>query len=102
MQVRVVTVPIYATNIPSQVEYLINNADIKILFVGEQAQMDCAIQIANNCTQLIKIVVIKSSINLHNHPLACHWENFIQVEKNMTVLETRLASKRLDDLFTLI
>lgn len=102
MQARVVTVPIYATNTPPQVEYIINNADIKILFVGEQAQMDCAIQIANNCTQLIKIVAMKSSINLHNHPLACHWENFIQVEKNMTALEARLASKRLDDLFTLI
>ena len=102
MQARVVTVPIYATNTPSQVEYIINNADIKILFVGEQAQMDCAIQIANNCTQLIKIVAMKSSINLHNHPLACHWENFIQVDKNMVVLEARLASKRLDDLFTLI
>ena len=102
MQARVVTVPIYATNTPPQVEYIINNADIKILFVGEQAQMDCAIQIANNCTQLIKIVAMKSSINLHNHPLACHWENFIQVDKNMIVLEARLASKRLDDLFTLI
>ena len=102
MQARVVTVPIYATNTPSQVEYIINDADIRILFVGEQAQMDCAIQIANNCTQLIKIVAMKSSINLHNHPLACHWENFIQVDKNMVVLEARLASKRLDDLFTLI
>lgn len=102
MQARVVTVPIYATNTPSQVEYIINDADIRILFVGEQAQMDCAIQIANNCTHLIKIVAMKSSINLHNHPLACHWENFIQVEKNMTVLEARLTSKRLDDLFTLI
>ena len=102
MQARVVTVPIYATNTPPQVEYIINNADIKILFVGEQAQMDCAIQIANNCTQLIKIVAMKSSINLHNHPLACYWENFIQVDKNMIVLEARLASKRLDDLFTLI
>ena len=102
MQARVVTVPIYATNTPPQVEYIINNADIKILFVGEQAQMDCAIQIANNCTQLIKIVAIKSSINLHNHPLACYWENFIQVKKNVSELETRLASKRLDDLFTLI
>ena len=102
MQARVVTVPIYATNTPSQVEYIINDADIKILFVGEQTQMDCAIQLANNCTQLIKIVAMKSSINLHNHPLACHWENFIQVEKNMTALEARLASKRLDDLFTLI
>ena len=102
MQARVVTVPIYATNTPSQVEYIINDADIRILFVGEQAQMDCAIQIANNCTQLINIVAMKSSINLHNHPLACYWENFIQVDKNMVVLEARLASKRLDDLFTLI
>ena len=102
MQARVVTVPIYATHTPPQVEYIINDADIRILFVGEQAQMDCAIQIANNCTQLIKIVAMKSSINLHNHPLACHWENFIQVDKNMIVLEARLASKRLDDLFTLI
>ena len=102
MQARVVTVPIYATNTPSQVEYIINDADIKILFVGEQAQMDCAIQIANSCTQLVKIVAMKSSINLHNHPLACHWESFIQVDKNMTELEARIASKRLDDLFTLI
>lgn len=102
MQARVVTVPIYATNTPSQVEYIINDADIKILFVGEQTQMDCAIQLANNCTQLIKIVAMKSSINLYNHPLACHWENFIQVDKNMTELEARIASKRLDDLFTLI
>ena len=102
MQARVVTVPIYATNTPPQVEYIINDADIRILFVGEQAQMDCAIQIANNCTQLINIVAMKSSINLHNHPLACYWENFIQVDKNMVVLEARLASKRLDDLFTLI
>ncbi|WP_456070344.1 AMP-dependent synthetase/ligase [Haemophilus paraphrohaemolyticus] len=102
MQARVVTVPIYATNTSSQVEYIINDADIKILFVGEQAQMDCAIQLANNCTQLLKIVAMKSSINLHNHPLACHWENFIQVDKNMTELEARIVSKRLDDLFTLI
>ena len=102
MQARVVTVPIYATNTPSQVEYIINDADIKILFVGEQAQMDCAIQIANTCTQLVKIVAMKSSIDLYNHPLACHWESFIQVDKNMTELEARIASKRLDDLFTLI
>ena len=102
MQARVVAVPIYATNTPFQVEYIINDADIKILFVGEQAQMDCAIQIANNCTQLIKIVAMKSSIELYNHPLACHWESFIQVDKNMTELEARIASKRLDDLFTLI
>nr|WP_314740016.1 long-chain fatty acid--CoA ligase [uncultured Haemophilus sp.] len=102
MQTRVVTVPIYATNTASQVEYILNDAEIKILFVGEQEQMDYAIQIANSCTHLTKIVAMKPSINLHQHPLACHWETFTQVQKNETELEKRLASKTLDDLFTLI
>lgn len=102
MQIRAVTVPIYATNTAKQVEYILNNADIKILFVGDQAQYDQAIEIANSCTQLTKIVAMKPSINLFNRPIACYWEDFIQVEPQTVELNQRLTTKRLDDLFTLI
>lgn len=102
MQIRAVTVPIYATNTAKQVEYILNNADIKILFVGDQAQYDQAIEIANSCTQLTKIVAMKPSINLFSRPIACYWEDFIQVEPQTVELNQRLATKRLDDLFTLI
>lgn len=102
MQIRAVAVPIYATNTAKQVEYIINNGDIKILFVGDQEQFEQAIEIAYNCPQLTKIVAMKPTIKLHGHAIACHWEDFIQVEANPTELAQRLAGKQLSDLFTLI
>ena len=102
MQIRAVAVPIYATNTAKQVEYIVNDADVKILFVGDQEQFDHVAEIANNCPQLTKIVAMKSSINLANHPLACYWDDFIQVEPQAERLAQRLADKQLSDLFTLI
>lgn len=102
MQIRAVSVPIYATSTAKQVEYILNNADVKILFVGDQEQYDQATEIANNCSQLEKIVAMKSTINLFNHPLACHWESFIQVPTQQIALAERLEQKRLDDLFTIL
>ncbi|OOH89343.1 long-chain fatty acid--CoA ligase [Pasteurellaceae bacterium 15-036681] len=102
MQIRAIAVPIYATNTAKQVEYIVNDADIKILFVGDQEQFDQATEIAHNCTQLTKIVAMKPSINLHSQPIACYWEDFVQVEPQQTELEQRLNSKQLSDLFTLI
>lgn len=102
MQIRAVSVPIYATNTPKQVEYVLNDADIKILFVGDQEQFDHALDIVGNCPQLTKIVAMKPTIELGNCPLAAHWADFVQVEQEELVLAERLAGKRLDDLFTLI
>lgn len=102
MQTRAVTVPIYATNTAKQVAYILNDADIKILFVGDQEQFDQAIEIANSCPQLAKIVAMKPTIHLHNQPNAYHWHDFIAVEPQYETLNERLASKQLSDLFTLI
>ena len=102
MQVRAVAVPIYATNTAKQVEYIVNDADIKILFVGDQEQFDQVLEIAHNCPQLTKIVAMKPNIDLAGQPLACYWEDFVQVESNEMELNQRLADKQLSDLFTLI
>lgn len=72
MQVRAVAVPIYATNTAKQIEYILNDGDIKILFIGDQEQYDQAIEIANNCSQLHKIVAMKESIDLRNMEIAQH------------------------------
>ncbi|MDH2997513.1 long-chain fatty acid--CoA ligase [Pasteurellaceae bacterium LFhippo2] len=102
MQVRAVAVPIYATNTANQVEYIVNNADIKILFVGDQEQFNQAAEIAHNCSQLTKIVAMKPTIDLGDLAIACYWEDFIQVEPQQAELDQRLESKQLSDLFTLI
>lgn len=64
MQARAVAVPIYATNTAKQVEYIVNDTDIKILFVDDQEQFDQVYQIVNNCPQLMKIVAMKANMNL--------------------------------------
>lgn len=102
MQIRAISVPIYATNTAKQVEYILNDADIKILFVGDQEQYDIAIEIANKCPLLQKIVAMKQSIKLRDIKIAQHWQDFINVSPNDTELNQRLNDKRLDDLFTLI
>ncbi|MFZ7344609.1 AMP-dependent synthetase/ligase [Avibacterium volantium] len=104
LQIRAVTVPIYATNTAQQAAFIINDADIKILFVGDQEQYDQALQIVADCPQLQHIVAMKDSIQLHDHPLACRWADFIATGSctNSAELQQRLDEKQLNDLFTLI
>ncbi|HGO5823495.1 TPA: long-chain fatty acid--CoA ligase [Mannheimia haemolytica] len=102
MQIRAVAVPIYATSTTKQLEYILNDGDIKILFVGDQEQYDQAIEIANNCSLLIKIVAMKDSIDLRDFPIAQHWQDFIKVTQDEAELTKRLNDKCLEDLFTLI
>ena len=52
LQVRAITVPIYATNTAQRAEFILNHADVKILFVGDQEQYDQALEIAHQCPQL--------------------------------------------------
>ena len=104
LQVRAVTVPIYATNTAKQAQFIINNADMKIIFVGDQEQYDQVLEIADECPKLEKIVAMKSTIHLHEHAKACHWQDFIEMadEQYQEELQQRLDGKCLEDLFTLI
>ncbi|UEA15938.1 long-chain fatty acid--CoA ligase [Pasteurella canis] len=104
MQTRAIVVPIYATSAAKQVEYILNDADVKILFVGDQEEYNCTLEIFANCPQLQKIVAMKESIDLQNNDKACHWQTFIAEGSNLhqSLLHERLEHKKLDDLFTLI
>ena len=104
LQVRAITVPIYATNTAQQAEFILNHADVKILFVGDQEQYDQALEIAHQCPQLQKIVAMKEQIQLTETTLSCHWDDLIQLgtAEFQTEFETRLANKTMDDLFTII
>lgn len=103
LQIRAVTVPIYATNTAKQAEYILNDGDVKILFVGDQEQLDHSLEIAENCPLLQKIVVMKSGLR-YDHHLVCEWNDFLAYGSTAQndELEQRLAQKTLSDLFTII
>ncbi len=104
MQIRAVTVPIYATNTPKQSAYVMQNADVKVLFVGEQSQYDAAISIINECEALEVIVAMSDDIDLKQHESGITWADFIAkgMEEHQQALDERLAQANFDDLFTLI
>ena len=54
LQIRAITVPIYSTNTAQQAEFILNHADVKILFVGDQEQYDQALEIAHHYPKLQK------------------------------------------------
>ncbi|MCW8330330.1 long-chain fatty acid--CoA ligase [Photobacterium sp. SDRW27] len=101
---RCVTVPIYPTSTPQQAAYIINNADIRILFVGEQAQHDAAVEVAAECLQLERIVVMSDEVELADHPLVCRYSDFINQgsAEAEAELQQRLEQTTMDDLLTLI
>ncbi|CAI1056219.1 Long-chain-fatty-acid--CoA ligase FadD15 [Serratia liquefaciens] len=105
LQLRCVSVPLYATNTPAQAAFIINDADIRILFVGEQAQLDAAIALRGVCPQLSHIIVFDDSVDLHGCEIAQHLSTFereVDVVAFSSQLQQRITDCDLRDLFTLI
>ncbi|MCG3742473.1 long-chain fatty acid--CoA ligase [Vibrio cincinnatiensis] len=104
LQARLVTVPIYPTNTPDQSAYILQNADVKILFVGDQPQYDAALSIFEQCEQLQLIVVMNDQVDLKGFVHAFSWDDFIAQGSALQEAEltARLAAANYDDLYTLI
>ncbi len=104
LQLRAVTVPLYATSSQEQAGFILNDAGVRILFVGGQPQYDVAISLTERCPQLSHIIVLDESVDLRDCSLAQHLSDFMADNKlqHQSALETRIANHNLDDLFTLI
>ena len=59
---RVVTVPLYATSSEAQVHYIVEDAGIRYLFVGEQYQYDVACRVQALCKSLKQIVIFDPDV----------------------------------------
>ena len=59
---RAVPVPFYATSSAAQAQYIINDAQIRFLFVGEQYQYDAAFSIFGLCDSLEKLIIFDPSV----------------------------------------
>ncbi|MGX9518433.1 AMP-dependent synthetase/ligase [Vibrio mediterranei] len=104
LQIRAVTVPLYPTNTPAQTSYIVQNADVRILFVGEQAQYDAALSIYEECSQLELIVAMSDDIVLAENDFSVSWQSFMSdasIEQQSSLSE-RLEQANYDDLLTLI
>ena len=82
--VRVTSIPFYATASEQQIQYMINDAQIKFLFVGEQEQYDKAHRVFGMCHSLERIVIFDRSVRISTHdPAALYFDDFLKLGEGL-------------------
>ena len=97
--IRAVTIPFYATSSAAQVAYMLNDAQIRYVFVGEQEQYDVAFSVLAVAQTLERIVIFDKKVrrNPKDH-LSVFFEDFLQEELqgDMREVETEYRRRRND------
>ncbi len=105
MGIRAVTVPIYATNSKNEAEYIINDAEISIIFVGGQEEYNKAFDISETNKYLKLIVALDDQIKLKSAQNSVYLKDFIEVEfpKSIDIeLQKRHFESNFEDLASII
>lgn len=76
--VRAVTIPFYATSSEQQIQFMINDAQVRFVFVGEQEQYNKAHRIFALCPSLERIIIYDRSVRISSHdPHALYFDDFV-------------------------
>jgi long-chain acyl-CoA synthetase len=81
---RAVMVPMYATSSVSQVEYIINDAEIEIIFVGDQHQYNVALEVLENSKFLKKIIVFDKNVVFTNTKHTMYFADLLKIGEKST------------------
>lgn len=78
--IRATSIPFYATSSESQVRYMINDANIRYVFVGEQYQYDVAFRVLKMCPTLTKLIIVDKSVQKNDQDrISIYFHEFLQL-----------------------
>ena len=104
--VRAVTVPLYATSSEAQVHYILEDAEIRYLFVGEQQQYDVAFRVTALSSSLKQIVVFDRDVKLDDQDKSTiYFDDFLALGKNcqnQAEVDKRTAESKKEDLMNIL
>lgn len=99
--IRAVNIPFYATNSEQQVMFMVNDADVRILFVGEQQQYDTAFRVLGLCPTLEKLIIYDKSVKRNpQDKVSIYFDEFLKMGENFqhtAELEARMKAASLED-----
>ena len=103
---RVVSIPMYATNSPGQIEYIINDAKIRTLFVGEQLQYNNAFKVQKDSKYLERLVVFDPAVKMNpEDKTSIYFDEFLRLGDNAhaeSTVKIRMTEAVPEDLATII
>ena len=104
--IRAVTVPLYATSSEAQVHYILEDAQIRYLFVGEQQQYDVAFRVMAISSSLKQIVVFDRDVKLDpQDQTTMYMDDFLALGKDgkyQQEVDKRTAESQKDDLMNIL
>lgn len=104
--IRAVTIPFYATSSEQQIQFMVNDAKIRFLFVGEQEQYDKARRIVSLCPTLERIIIFDPLVKISSHdPNALYFSEFLKLGENLprqTEVEKLQQEASFDDIANIL
>ncbi len=103
---RAVTIPLYATSSPAQAQYIVNDAQIRYIFVGEQFQYDAAFSVFGFCQSLQQLIIFDRAVVRDPRDMtSIYFDEFLETGKglpNNDIVEERTSRASDDDLANIL
>lgn len=103
---KAVMVPMYATSSPSQVKYIVDDAQISLIFVGEQFQYNNAYKVQQESKFLQKLIIFDNSvIRQSDDKTSVYFDEFVPTGDNsesLALVQARMKQLKESDLATII
>ena len=78
--IRTVSIPFYATSSEAQIQYMINDASIRFVFVGEQYQYDTAFRVLKMCPTLERLVIFDRTVEKNpQDQISLYFDEFLRL-----------------------
>jgi len=104
--IRAVTIPFYATSSEQQIQFMVNDAQIRFIFVGEQQQYDKARRIFPTCHSLERIIVYDPAVVIaEDDKTAMHFDDFLRLGEGLprqSEVDNLTAAATMDDIANIL
>ena len=94
-----ITVGLYPTNPPAEVQYLLSHSESKVLFAEDQEQVDKAIDVISELPDLVKIVYFEPrGLSNYDNEKLMSWDEFLEIGKEEYEKNYEFVISRMDDI----
>lgn len=104
--IRAVTIPLYATSSERQVQYIVNDAKIRFVFVGEQYQYDIAYRVLRQSPDIVRLIIFDPRVRRNEQDqVSLSFEEFLHMGEPLqhaAEVEHRTRELDVDDLANIL
>ena len=104
--IRAVTIPFYATSSEQQIQFMVSDAKVRFLFVGEQEQYDKARRVFLTCKTLERIIIFDRGVRIAEQDAnAMYFDDFLKLGENLprqTEVDALTAAASMDEIANIL